>query len=225
MTPNKLYPTNNQLGLPLKPTLKVSYVNTASTYQFQVDTINRYADRDTAHFAPHTVSSALIINDSTTALDTFYVFTSNLKPNVKYFWRERGWNRAGSSPYSAVDSFTIMFVPATPIMAFPGDNAPNIPTSTTLKWKRVVPAGQTTPGDSNYVVNYWTYNLSGTKLLTAATTSHDSFLVVSALEYRSKYYWQVMTTNQGGSSAFTAIDSFTTATEVPLLPTRSRRKA
>ena len=218
VTPNRLYPAANQFGLPLKPTLKVSYVSTASTYKFQVDTLNKFLFRDTTSVAANR-TSGLVLNDSTTAVDTFYTFTANLKPNVKYFWRVRGWNSAGSSAYSPVDSFTIMFVPATPILAFPGDNAPNIPVNTTFKWKRVVPAGQTTPGDSNYTVNYWTYNLAGTQLLTSVKTTHDSFLVVSGLEFRSKYYWQVMTSNQGGSSAFTAVDSFTTWTEVPLAPT------
>lgn len=223
-TPTKLAPTTNQFGIPLKPTLKVNYVATASTYHLQVDTMNRYADRDTANFAPHKITTALVLIDSTSALDTFYVFGSSLKPNVKYFWRVRGWNAAGSSAWSSVDSFTIMFVPATPILAYPPDNAPNIPVNATLKWKRVIPAGQTTPGDSNYVVNYWTFNLVGTKLLKAVTTSHDSSLAVTGLQFRARYYWQVMTTNQGGSSAFTAVDSFTTATEVPAAPATSSPK-
>ena len=205
IVPIKRAPTTNQLGLPLKPTLRVSYVAEASTYHLQVDTVNRF-------------TTNLVLNDSTTALDTFYTFGANLKPNTKYYWRVRGWNAAGSSAFSPVDSFTIMFVPATPVLAFPPDNAPNISINPILKWRRVIPAGQTTPGDSNYVVNYWTFNLVGTKLLTAVTTSHDSSLAVIGLQTRARYYWQVMTTNQGGSSAFTAVDSFTTATEVPVAP-------
>ncbi len=210
-TPTKRAPTNNQLGLPLKPTLKVSYVAEASTYHLQVDSVNRF-------------TTNLVLNDSTTALDTFYTFGTNLKPNVKYYWRVRGWNSAGSSAYSPVDSFTIMFVPATPVLAYPISNAPNVPVSPIFKWKRVVPAGQTTPGDSNYVVQSWTFSSAGTKLMRSDTTKHDSSLAVSGLLNRTKYYWQVMTFNQGGSSAFTAIDSFTTATEVPAAPATASPK-
>jgi hypothetical protein len=211
VTPNRLSPTANQFGLPLKPTLRVSYVSTASTYHFQVDTVNRF-------------TTNLVLNDSTTAVDTFYTFTANLKPNVKYYWRVRGWNSAGSSVYSPVDSFTIMFVPAAPVLAYPGHNLPNVSTSPTFKWNRVVPAGQTTPGDSNYVLQFWTYTSTGVKLLASDTTKHDSSFAASGLQNRAKYYWQVMTYNQGGSSAFTAVDSFTTATEVPLAPTATSPK-
>jgi hypothetical protein len=222
VVPTKLYPTNNQLGLPLKPTLKVSYVSQASTFQFQVDTLNKFFYRDTVTVAANK-TSGLVLNDSTTAVDTFYVFTTNLKPNVKYYWRERGWNAAGSSAFSPVDSFTIMYVPATPVLAYPIGDAPNVPTNLTFKWKRVVPSGQTTPGDSNYIVQFWTYGTttSGTvvTLMTSDTTKHDSSLVVTGLQNLARYYWKVMTLNQGGASAFTAVDSFTTATAVPGAPT------
>ncbi len=219
VTPLQRYPVNAQLGLPLKPTLKCGYVATASTYQFQLDTMNQYANRDTAKFAPNKVSAALLVNDSTTAVDTFYNIATTLKPNKMYYWRVRGWNRAGSSKFSPVDSFTVMFVPATPVLAYPIGDAPNVPTNLTFKWKRVVPAGQTTPGDSNYVVQFWTYSSTGTQLLTSDTTTHDSSLAVSGLQNRARYYWKVMTINQGGSSAFTAIDSFSTVTELPVAPT------
>ena len=56
------------------------------------------------------------------------------------------------------------------------------------------------------------------------TTKHDSSLAVTGLLNRTKYYWQVMTYNQGGSSAFTAVDSFTTATEVAGAPATSYPK-
>jgi hypothetical protein len=222
VTPKPIYPAANQLGLPLKPTLKVSYVNTASTYQMQVDTVNKYITRDTATVAANKITTALVINDSTTAQDTFYVFTTNLKPNVKYFWRTRGWNLAGSSKWSSVDSFTVMFVPATPVLAYPIKDAPNVPTNLTFKWNRVVPAGQTTPGDSNYVVQFWTYGTTSSgsvvTLMTSDTTKHDSSLVITGLQNLARYYWKVMTFNQGGASAFTAVDSFTTATAVPGSP-------
>ena len=184
--------------------------------------MNKYANRDTATLAANKVSAALVLNDSTTAQDTFYVFTANLKPNVKYFWRTRGWNLAGSSKFSAVDSFTIMYVPATPVLVYPIKDAPNVPTNLTFKWNRVVPAGQTTPGDSNYVVQFWTYGTTSSgsvvTLMTSDTTKHDSSLVVTGLQNLARYYWKVMTYNQGGASAFTAVDSFTTATAVANSP-------
>ncbi len=224
-TPKPLYPANGQLGLPPIPTFKTSYVAAASSYQFQVDTMNQYANRDTATLAANKVSAALVINDSTTALDSLYVSGKTLVANKKYFWRVRGWNVAGSSKYSPVDSFTVMYLPVTPVLAYPGVNALNVPTNMTFKWNRVVPAGQTTPGDSNYIIQFWTYSGTGVQLLQIDTTntkhlsySQDSSLAVTGLQNLARYYWKVQTFNQSGASAFTAIDSFTTATAVPNSP-------
>ncbi len=217
VVPAQRYPANTQLGLPLKPTLLCGYVYSASTYHFQLDTMNKYANRDTATLAANKVSALLVLNDSTDAFDTLLT-VGPLKPNYWYYWRVRGWNSAGSSKFSPVDSFKVMYVPATPVLAYPIKDAPNISTNLTFKWNRVVPAGQTTPGDSNYVVQFWTYSGTGGQLLTSDTTKHDTSLVVTGLQNLARYYWKVMTFNQGGASAFTAVDSFTTATAVPGSP-------
>ncbi|MGA9407476.1 MAG: CRTAC1 family protein, partial [Bacteroidota bacterium] len=221
--PIQRYPANTQLGLPLKPTLLCGYVYSASTYHFQLDTLNKYATRDSGA-AAFKQPAALVLNDSTDAFDTLLT-VGPLKPNYWYYWRVRGWNSAGSSKFSPVDSFQVMFVPATPVLAYPAQNGLNLSTSFTFKWSRVVPAGQTTPGDSNYVVQFWTYSSTGTQLLTSDTTKHDSSLAVSGLQNLARYYWKVMTFNQGGSSAFTAVDSFTTATQVPGSPNTVSPKA
>ncbi|MGA7160844.1 MAG: FG-GAP-like repeat-containing protein [Bacteroidota bacterium] len=224
-TPSRLYPLVNSLTETNKTIFKFSYVQSASTYHLEVDTLNKYAIRDTAGASATTKFGGLVINDSTSIYDTTYVSAVSLTQGRKYFWRVRGWNSAGSSAYSAVDSFTVMYTPATPVLAYPGHNGPNVPTSLTFKWSRVVPAGHATPGDSNYIVQFWTYTSTGTQLLTSDTTNAnhasyatDSSLAVTGLQNRAKYYWKVMTFNQGGSSAFTAVDSFTTATEVPGSP-------
>ncbi len=194
VVPQPLYPAAGITTVPIKPLLKVSYVSSASTYNIQVDTVNRF-------------TTNLVLNDSVNILDTTYTFASNLKPSVKYYWRVRGWNAAGSSGFSPVDSFTIMYVPAVPVLAYPGHNQAQVSaTSLKFKWNSVA-------GDSNYVVQSWTYTSNG-QVLRNDTTKHDTTLTLTGLLNRQRYFWKVMTFNQGGASAFSAPDSFTTVIEV-----------
>jgi len=196
-TPTPLFPAANTITVPNKPNLKVSYVGTASTYHIQVDSVNRF-------------TTNLVLNDSVNIQDTSYTFANSLTPGKKYYWRVRGWNAAGSSAFSAVDSFTIMFTPAVPVLAFPGHNAANVSVPVTFKWNHV-------NGDSNFVIQVWTYTFSG-QALTSDTTKHDTSITKTGYLNRQKYYWKVMAFNQGGASAFTAADSFTTVIEVPGSP-------
>jgi len=172
--------------------------------------VNKYVSvRDTATIAANKYGG-LVLNDSVNVLDTTYNFSASLKPNVKYYWRVRGWNAAGSSTFSAVDSFTIMFLPATPTLANPAHNAANVPVPVTFQWNRVA-------GDSNYVVQVWTYTFSGLTQ-TFDTVGSVGSLVKSGLLNRQKYYWKVQALNQGGVGSFTAPDSFTTVIELAAAP-------
>ncbi len=196
--PTQLKPVNNSTTAPNKPTLVVSYVPTASTYHFQLsDTV---------------AMTRFIVNDSLSDFDTTWVVTQSLTPSKQYYWRVRGYNPAGSSSWSQVDSFTIMYLPATPTLAYPSSNQANVPVNPlTLKWKHEA-------GDSNYVVKLWTYSTGGQTLM-VDTTSHDtSWTVTSGLTNRVYYYWQVQCYNQGGASAFSAVDSFTSVIEVAAAP-------
>ena len=194
--PKKLSPTAAQLRLPKQPTLICSSTPEAYIYHFQVS--------DTISF------SRFFFNDSTTVIDTFKVMNA-MTPGMKYYWRVRGWNAAGASAFSTVDSFTIMYLPATPVLAYPGSNQADARGDTLVfKVRRV-------DGDSNYVYQYWTYTNAG-KAFFSDTTKHDSSHVVTGLLNRQRYYWQVQTLNQAGSSAFTAVDSFTTVIEMPSVP-------
>jgi hypothetical protein len=104
-----------------------------------------------------------------------------------------------------------MYLPATPVLAYPGSNQADARGDTLVfKVRRV-------DGDSNYVYQYWTYTNAG-KAFFSDTTKHDSSHVVTGLLNRQRYYWQVQTLNQAGSSAFTAVDSFTTVIEMPSVP-------
>jgi len=186
-TPSRLAPLANSMTEAFKPTFKFSYVQSASTYHLQVDTLNRFAARDTGF------SGGLVLNDSTTIFDTTYV------------------SAAGNSAFSQVDSFTVIFKPAVPVLVYPAHNAANITVPVTFKWNHVA-------GDSNFVIQVWTYTFSG-QSLTSDTTKHDTSITKTGYLNRQKYYWKVLSYNQGAASAFSAPDSFSTIIEVPGAPT------
>ena len=134
-----------------------------------------------------------------------------MTPGRQYFWRVRGWNAAGASAFSPVDSFTIMYLPATTVLAYPTSNQADARGDTLVfKVRRV-------DGDSNYVFQFWTFTNAG-KAFYSDTTKHDSSLTVTGLLNRQRYYWQVQVFNQAGASAFTPVDSFTTVIELPSVP-------
>lgn len=198
--PTKLAPATNLLTVPAKPLLKVSYVAEASTYHIQV------AVSDSIF----TKTGSYVLNDSVNILDTAYTMAA-LTPGKKYFWRVRGWNPAGNSNWSAVDSFTIMYLPATPVLASPTTNQADVrPDTLLMKWKRVA-------GDSNYVIQLSYYNSLGL-VMRSDTTKKDSSFKYTSLLNRTRYYWKVMAYNQGGPGTFSALDSFTTSIEKAAAP-------
>ncbi|MGD0037521.1 MAG: T9SS type A sorting domain-containing protein, partial [Bacteroidota bacterium] len=213
VTPTQLLPAVNSTTVPAKnATLFVSYVSTASTYHFQVDTVNKYLTRDTATIAANKYTGAFVVNDSTSDSDTMYTFAATLKPSKMYYWRARGYNPAGSSNWSPVDSFTVMFLPVAPALVYPTVNQANVSVSPslTLKWNHQA-------GDSNYVVQLWTYTSVG-KALMVDTTKHDTSWTIPGLASRVQYFWNVQCYNQGGFGPVSAIDSFTTVIEMATAP-------
>jgi ASPIC and UnbV/FG-GAP-like repeat/Secretion system C-terminal sorting domain len=201
-TPKQVLPANNSTTVSSKnAVLAVNYVSTASTYHFQLDSSS-------------TAMAHLILNDSTSDFDTTWTIAATLKAGKTYYWRERGYNPAGSSPFSPVDSFTVMYIPATPVLVYPGPGQADVPaTSLTFKWNSVA-------GDTNYVCQFWTFT-SGGKIMTSDTLGrHDTTLTVTSLMNRQWYYWMVQSYNQGGVGAFSAVDSFTTVIELAAPPVR-----
>lgn len=202
--PTQLAPAQYDTTVANKPVLKVSYVSTASTYHFQLAAV------DTVLM---TGKGTFILNDSTSDFDTTYAIATALTPSKVYYWRVRGYNPAGSSNWSPIDSFKIMFTPAVPVKVYPTPNQANVPVNPlTLKWNHEA-------GDSNFIVQLWTYTGTGAQVLMVDTTSHDtSWTINSGLLNRASYYWKVMCYNQGGASAFSAVDSFTSVIEAAVPP-------
>ena len=207
--PKKLSPTTNQLHLPIQPKLVCSSTPEAYIYHFQLDTLNRFAVRDTT---PQGAAkyAGLLFNDSTTVTDTFKVMSA-LTPNRMYYWRVRGWNAAGASAYSSVDSFTIQYLPLATTLVYPAHNQADARADTLVFKVQKVDA------DSMYVFQTWTYTSAG-QAFRSDTVKQNPSLKLTGLTNRARYYWKVQVGNQAGWSAFTPVDSFTTVIEMPSIP-------
>ena len=209
--PRKLSPTTNQLHLPIRPTLVSSSTPEAYIYHFQVDTLNKYAARDTLTGAAR--FTGLVFNDSTTVTDTTKLMSA-LTPGRKYFWRVRGWNAAGASAFSSVDSFTIQYLPLATTLVYPAHNQADARADTlVLKVQKV-------DADSMYVFQTWTFTSAGQAFRSDTTKQNPTFTLTGLLN-RAKYYWKVQVGNQAGWGPFTAVDSFTTVIELASVPTGS----
>jgi hypothetical protein len=206
--PKKLSPTTNQLHLPKQPTLVCSSTPEAYIYHFQLDTLNKFAARDTLTGAAR--FTGLLFNDSTTVTDTTKLMSA-LTPGRMYYWRVRGWNNAGASAYSSVDSFTIQYLPLATTLVYPTHNQADARADTLVFRVQKVDA------DSFYVFQTWTFTSAG-QSFRSDTTKQSPTLTLTGLSNRARYFWKVQVGNQAGWSAFSAVDSFTTVIELASAP-------
>ena len=111
-----------------------------------------------------------------------------------------------------VTGVTVIATPAVPVLLLPPANAMNLCVDTLkMKWHSV-------SGALGYVCQLsLTPSFSTLAFLKDSTT--DTTFTVTSLQNFTKYYWRVCSYDIGGSSAFTATDSFTTIVPIPVAPT------
>ena len=171
-------------------TLAVNKTADASRYQWQVSTLPTFV--------------TYFINDSTA--DT--TRAAQLTGGVTFYMRVRGLNDLGMSAFSPVDTFTIVAPPGRPTLSTPANSAQNVITdSLVFTWTKVSSAAS--------------YDL---KLSTITTTSTYTALTDTSLKVRNlakltNYTWAVEANNIGGTSYYTANNTFTTVIAAPAAPT------
>lgn len=170
-------------------TLAVNKTADASRYQWQVSSLPTFA--------------TYFINDSTA--DT--TRAAQMTGGVTFYLRVRGMNDLGASAFSPVDTFTIVTPPGRPTLSTPANSAQNVITdSVVFTWTKVT-------GAANYDLKLSTINTTNT--YTALT---DTSLKVRSLAKLTNYTWAVEANNIGGTSYFTANNSFTTVIAAPAAP-------
>ncbi|MBD3241991.1 MAG: hypothetical protein GF331_15485 [Chitinivibrionales bacterium] len=165
---------------------------TAASYQVQVSTQADFSS---------TVKDSAGVNDTSLVL-------SGLANGVQYFWRVRGANSGGDSPWSAVRSFTtIIALPAEVVLVSPDSGAVNQPLSLTLQWNAA-------SGAAGYDVQLATVGDFSTAVTDSPGVSGTS-MAISGLANGVTYYWRVRASNVAGAGEWSSVWQLTTIVALP----------
>lgn len=187
-TPALASPSSGSGGLPTNATLEWNPSSGASSYRAQVSQDSTFAT--TSYNANDLIGTSVSV--------------SGLEYNRKYFWRVSASNSSGTSPYSAVWSFTTVAEPppAAPTLASPSNGSTGVPINPILVWN-------STSGASNYHIQISTGS-SFVTLLSDMAGLIDTTFSGAGLKYNTTYYWHVRASNAGGVSAYSLTGSFKT---------------
>ncbi len=147
-----------------------------------------------------------IVADSALA-DTSFT-AAPLENNVRYYWRVRGINSAGSGAWSAVFEFeTMIAAPAVPRLKTPENAARDVPVEVTFTWQAAV-------GAAGYELEVST-TLNFEDPVLSVSDIDTTALTVEDLEHDTQYFWRVRAFNQAGRSVFTSPFTFFTRVAPP----------
>lgn len=189
VVPTVLVPANKATNQPALLTLKVGKTTAASRYQWQVSTLPSF--------------TTFFTNDSTA--DTTYA--GQFTGGQTFYLRVRGMNDLGASAFSAIDTFTIMTLPARTTLVAPANSAINVISDSLVFVWRLVPAAAT--------YNLQVSTVNTTNIYTGLT---DTTYMVRGLAKLTNYTWKVEAINAGGTSYYTGSFGFTTIIAVPPAP-------
>lgn len=189
-------PANGATGQATSPVLTWIASPGASSYGLQVATDAGFG--------------ALVINITGISSTTY---TPALASGTTYFWRANANNTGGTSGFSSSRTFTtVPTVPAVPALGSPANSATGVSANPTLTWTA-------SPGATSYRVQVATDAGFGALVADVAGISGVSY--VPSLSSATVYFWRVLATNSGGSSAYTAARTFTTVPVVPVAPSQA----
>jgi hypothetical protein len=185
IAPLLIAPANAATNIPLNGVqLEIGSVVNATDYQYQISGNSNFS------------------NASLYSSPTLTLALGTLNPSITYYWRARGRNAAGNSPWASPFTFTtVAGAPPAPTNVGPLDAAINVDwLGTTFNWSQVA-------GATGYVLVF-DDNAGFSSPITINTT--DNFYTSGILDPNTTYYWQVQSENGNGSSSFSTVWSFTT---------------
>ncbi|MFW6301938.1 MAG: T9SS type A sorting domain-containing protein, partial [Bacteroidales bacterium] len=158
----------------------------AESYQYQ------YSTDETFETSVHSEITSLLTTNFT-----------ELHPQTTYFWRVRGANNTGYSPWSDVWSFTTESIPLEPpVLVSPADNATGLdPSEVFLVWHDVFGASE------------FDYQISPDSTFATGVTSgteNDTLVSLSGLPEETQFFWRVNSGDGTQESAWSETWSFTT---------------
>ncbi len=192
--PTLVSPISGMKDVAIPTTLVWNTSSGASSYTLQVGV--------DANFMPPLIFSQSGITDTSKIV-------SGLITNSTFYWRVNATNIAGTSAWSTAWSFTtISKTLAAPLLVTPIDGATGISKDTTLTWNAV-------SGATSYHLQVSLSSSFATPIIDQIGIITTSF-APTGLNYNTKHYWRVNATNIGGTSSWSNVWSFTTATQTSI---------
>jgi hypothetical protein len=190
--PTLLTPTDASTGIGIPTDFKWETSTGAVSYTLQVSTNSSF--------------TSFIYNQS--GLTSLTQQVSGLNPLSIYYWRVSTTNKAGTSDWSTVWSFTATGPPPmVPVLSYPIDGTINYSAPLTLIWLATSGAiSYTLQISTNSSFTSFVYNQSG------LTSSNQQVAGLTA----STYYWRVSASDNYGTSGWSTVWSVTTA--APIAP-------
>lgn len=183
--PVLISPVNDSVGVAVKAELVWQEVWGAQKYEVQISRTNDF--------------STIFHSDANVA-GTQYT-TPILDGLTKYYWRVRAINENSTSYWSEVWAFTTVLGP--PRLIAPVNHSIGNDVSLAFVWHKALEAK--------------TYNIKISKkadmseLIYEQTAIPDTLHNVSGLLFNTKYYWQISSSNEFGTSEWSDVWDFTTA--------------
>ncbi len=194
--PSLASPSNGASNQPVLAQLAWTSVSNAASYAVLVSTGSNFGS---------TVFSV-------TGLTGLTANTTGLSNITTYYWEVSAANGGGASPWSGVWSFTTtsLVAPGTPTLSTPTNNAINQSVSLSLSWSSMATA-------SWYDVQVSTDAAFGSVAFSQANLTAP-VATPGGLVNNTTYYWEANAANIGGTSAWTAVWTFTTVVGAPAAP-------
>lgn len=179
-------PAHNATNQPVSLTLRWHPAAAATSYELQVSTDSTFA--------------TTVVNQ-TSLTDTSYS-AGPLTAMVRYFWRVRGKNAAGTGSYSAFNAFNTNV--GSPTHVAPANAATNVAVTVPVVWRTVT-------GATAYQLQVATTAGFTAGTIVKDTTLADTTKTLSGLGYSTQYYWHVKAQVAGSWGDYATAWSFTTA--------------
>lgn len=214
--PNLVSPSNNSAGVQLTPLLDWDDVLNALEHRVQVSTDINF--------------SSVIIDNSGIGVSQYNIPAGLLTYNSVYYWRAASRTASGWSPFSKGWNFRTYSMPDPVILAYPGNNTIEQPTSLTFRWYRASETLSKTASVSGLkgklnridgINKYWFELTTDTVTMAGLITDvniTDTSKLISGLSLAKNYYWRVKANNDLGWGPFSNWWKFTTVIGPPQAP-------
>jgi hypothetical protein len=185
--PVLVFPANNSTSITYNSfSIQWNSIPNAVTYQYQIST--------TINFSNNVKSGNSSLTNQT---------ITNLQPNTLYYWRVRGENTNGFSPWSNAWSFTtVTTVMTTPTLISPTNNSIGVNyNSVNFSWN-------STFGATEYI-----FEISQDQTFTNGITTQNINAVnntIVGLNQNTQYFWRVASTDGNTISNWSDVWNFTT---------------